>query len=65
MNRRKNQRQNKKQKTLRKFNILEDKLVHNRIRPHGHILRMNEEKITKKILNMELKGRCPRGRLRS
>jgi hypothetical protein len=27
--------------------------------------KMNEEAIQKKVLNMNAKGRCPRGRLRS
>jgi hypothetical protein len=35
------------------------------MRWYGHILRMNEERIPNKVLNMTVKGKCPRGRLRS
>jgi hypothetical protein len=40
---------------------LEDMLIYNRIRPHGHILKMTEERVLKKLVNRELKERCPRG----
>jgi hypothetical protein len=42
---------------------LENKLSNNRIRWYGHILRMKEERMTKKVLSMKVKGECPRGRL--
>jgi hypothetical protein len=29
------------------------------------LLRMNAERITEKVSNMKLKGKCPKGRLRS
>jgi hypothetical protein len=31
----------------------------------GHVLRMNKERIPKKALNMTVKGKCPKGRLKS
>jgi hypothetical protein len=33
------------------------------MRWYGHVLKMNEERIPKKILNMKVKvkGKCPRG----
>jgi hypothetical protein len=34
------------------------------MRWYAHILRMNEERIPKKVLNMKLKGKHLRGRLR-
>jgi hypothetical protein len=40
---------------------LENILVNNRIKWYGHVLRMNKEKIPKKILNVELKGKYQRG----
>jgi hypothetical protein len=46
-------------------NTLEDELIHNNIRRYGHIFRMNREKITKKSMSMELKGKHQRGRPRS
>jgi hypothetical protein len=44
-----------------KISILESKLTNHRIRWNGHLLRMNEERI-QKILNMNVKGKWPRGR---
>jgi hypothetical protein len=41
---------------------LESKLSNNRIRWYGHILRIKEERITKKVLSMKVKGKHPRGR---
>jgi hypothetical protein len=35
--------------------------IYNRIRPHGHILKMTEERVLKKLVSRELKERCPRG----
>jgi hypothetical protein len=35
------------------------------MRWYEHILRMNKEIIPKKALNMKVKGKCPRRRLRS
>jgi hypothetical protein len=40
------------------INILEGKLTNKRMRWYGHILRMNREKIPKKVLNIKLKGKC-------
>jgi hypothetical protein len=37
-----------------KINTLEGKLKYNRIRQYEHILRMNKEKIPKKVLNMKV-----------
>jgi hypothetical protein len=45
--------------------MLEDKLRNNRINCYGDVLRLNKERITKKVLNMKLKGKRQRGRLRS
>jgi hypothetical protein len=42
------------------INTSKDKLSNNRIRSHGHVLRTNKERITKKVLNMT-KLKCPRG----
>jgi hypothetical protein len=36
---------------------LEEKLISNGIKWHGHVLRANEGKIPKKILNLKLKGK--------
>jgi hypothetical protein len=35
-----------------KLNTLEEKLINSRIRRYGHVLRMNEERIPNKVLNM-------------
>jgi hypothetical protein len=43
-----------------KVNTLEDKLSDNKIRCYRHVLRMNKEKIPNKVLNMRVKGKCPR-----
>jgi hypothetical protein len=32
---------------------------------YGHDIKINEERITKKVLNMQVKGKRPRGRPRS
>jgi hypothetical protein len=47
------------------FNTLEDKLTNNRMRLYGHILRMNEERILNYVLNMKVKGKHLKGRLKS
>jgi hypothetical protein len=39
---------------------LEGKLTNNRVRWYGQILRMNEERVPKMLLNMKVKGKCPR-----
>jgi hypothetical protein len=39
------------------LNALEDKLTSKGIKWHGHIFRVNEGKIPKKILNLKLKGK--------
>jgi hypothetical protein len=44
---------------------LEDKLIDSRIRLNGHALRITEERITKKVLNITIKGKNSTGRLRS
>jgi hypothetical protein len=41
------------------MNTLEGKLTNTRIKWYGHILRLNTERIPKKVFNMEVKG--PRG----
>jgi hypothetical protein len=41
---------------------LKGKLINNRIRWYGYILRINKERISKKVLNMKVKGKCPRGK---
>jgi hypothetical protein len=48
-----------------KTNTLEDKLINNRIIFYGHVLRINEDRIPKKILNFKLKGKYPEGRGKS
>jgi hypothetical protein len=35
------------------------------MRWYGHVLRMNKERIPKKVSNMKVKGKHPRGRPRS
>jgi hypothetical protein len=40
---------------------MEGKLINNKIRQYGQILRMND-KIQKKLLNMNLKRKCRRAR---
>jgi hypothetical protein len=35
------------------------------MRWYGHILRMNGDRIPKKVLNMKVYGKCRRGRLKS
>jgi hypothetical protein len=42
-----------------------DGLIDSRIRLYGHILRINEERITKKVSNITIKGKNLTGRLRS
>jgi hypothetical protein len=37
---------------------LEGKLTNNKMRWNGYVLRMNEERIPKKLLNMKIKGKC-------
>jgi hypothetical protein len=54
---------NKKISENLKSNTLKDKLTNNRMRWYGHILRMNEERISN-VLNKKVKGKLPRGRLR-
>jgi hypothetical protein len=44
---------------------LEGKLTNNRVQYYECVLKMNEEKIPKKVLNMKVKGKCPKGILRS
>jgi hypothetical protein len=39
---------------------LEDKLRDNKMRCYRHVLRMNKERIQNKVLNMRVKGKCPR-----
>jgi hypothetical protein len=56
---------NKKIKENVQLNSLDNKLTHNRMRWCGHVLRMNEERIPKKVLNMNMTGKHPRGRPRS
>jgi hypothetical protein len=36
--------------------------MNNRIKWHGHVLRMNKDLNQEKVLSMEPKGKCPRGR---
>jgi hypothetical protein len=48
-----------------KLNILEGKLTHKRMRRYRHVLRMNEERIPNKVLNMKVKEKHPKGRQRS
>jgi hypothetical protein len=43
-----------------KTRTMEDKLINKKIRSHGHILKINKERILKKILKMEIKRKCPR-----
>jgi hypothetical protein len=47
-----------------KLNALEGILSNNIISYYGQILRTNKERIPKKVLNIKVKGKCPRGRLR-
>jgi hypothetical protein len=47
-----------------KISTLEGKLTTNRIRWYGHILRMDEERIPKKVLITKIKGKRPSGRPR-
>jgi hypothetical protein len=35
-------------------------ITNNKMRWYGHILRMNGERILKKVLNMNVKGKLPR-----
>jgi hypothetical protein len=44
---------------------LEEKLIDGRIRWYGHVLRVTEERIPKKVLSMNIKGKYQTGRLRS
>jgi hypothetical protein len=46
------------------INIVEYKVTNNRMRQCGHVLRMNEERIPRKVLNMKVKGKYPGGRRR-
>jgi hypothetical protein len=39
---------------------MEDKLVNNRYDNTGAFLRLNKDIISKMVLNMTLKGKCPR-----
>jgi hypothetical protein len=48
-----------------KLNNLKHKVTNNRMAWYKHILRMNKERIPKKILKKKVKGKCPRGRPRS
>lgn len=48
-----------------KIKILEDKLINNSIRWYRHILRLKKDRIPKKVLNTKLRGKYPRGVLRS
>jgi hypothetical protein len=48
-----------------RINTLEDKLINDRVTLYGYILGMNKERITQEDLNMKIKGKCPRGRLRT
>jgi hypothetical protein len=48
-----------------KINTLEGKLTNNRIRWYECVLRINEERFPKKVLNMKVKGKCPRGKPKS
>jgi hypothetical protein len=48
-----------------KLNILGGKLRNNRMRWYRHIIRMNEERVPKKVLNMKVKGKYPRVRPKS
>jgi hypothetical protein len=41
---------------------LEDTLINNGIRWYRHILRMNEDRTTKKVLNMKMSGNGHRER---
>jgi hypothetical protein len=43
---------------------LKGKLTNNRIKWYGHVLRMNEQRIPKKVFNMKVKGKYPNGRPR-
>jgi hypothetical protein len=45
-----------------KIKTLEVKLTSNRIRWYEHILRMNEDRISKNVLNVKLKEKQPRGK---
>jgi hypothetical protein len=47
------------------LNNLENKQTNKRMRWYEHILRMNEESVPKKSLNMKVKEIHPSGRLRS
>jgi hypothetical protein len=40
---------------------MEDKPINNSIRLFGHILRENDKRISKRVLNIKIKGKCPRG----
>jgi hypothetical protein len=44
---------------------LEDKVTNNKMRWYAHILRVNEDRIPKTVLNTKVKGKCPRGTSRS
>jgi hypothetical protein len=48
-----------------KLKTSENNLTNNRMRWYGHILRMSEGRTPKKVLNVKVKGKCTRGRLRS
>jgi hypothetical protein len=43
-----------------KTNTVEGKLTNNRIAWYGHVLKLNEERTPKKVLNMKVKGKHPR-----
>jgi hypothetical protein len=40
---------------------MEDKSINNSIRLFGHILRENDKRISRWVLNIKIKGKCPRG----
>jgi hypothetical protein len=41
---------------------MEDKLINTRRRWYKHISRMNKDRYPQKVMNMKIKGKCPRGR---
>jgi hypothetical protein len=43
------------------MNTLKGKLTNNRIRWYEYILRINEDRIPKKVSDMKMKGKYPRG----
>lgn len=56
-------RQNNKLKTVEKslkLDTLDEKETNNRMQWYGRILKINQERIQKKVLNKKVKGKLPR-----